>query len=158
MAFARLEAPVQRDVDLGALLDALLSELRPELAARDIAVRREGTMPLHCAGDPEHLSYGLRNLFSGLAREVAPHEALVVDTQANGVVRLQFAPGGAESGRLRRLLGAAAEGSPGDPTMLPLSFTLARAALVRGGGSLDVQEETDGPTTLVVRLPACATT
>src|SRR5262245_59454869 len=105
MAFARLDPPVRRDVDLGALLDALLGELGPELAARDIAVRREGANEIHCAADPEHLSYGLRNLFAGLAREVSPHEALLVDTQANGVVRLQFAAGGAEGRRLRQLLG-----------------------------------------------------
>jgi len=156
MAFARLEPPVRRDVDLGALLDALLGELGPELAARDIAVRRAGTTEIHCAADPEHLSYGLRNLFAGLAREVSPHEALLVDTQANGVVRLQFAAGGAEGRRLRQLLGGAPEGQHGDPTMLPLAFTLARAALMRGGGSLDLSEEPDGPTTLVVRLPTAA--
>lgn len=153
IAFARLDPPVRRDVDLGALLDALLGELTPELAARDIAVRRQGTSTLHCAGDPEHLSYGLRNLFAGVAREVPPHEALVVDAQANGVVRLEVATRGTDGGRLRRLLHDAPSARPGDPTMLPLAFTLARAALVRGGGSLDVREADDGPTTLVVRLP-----
>jgi hypothetical protein len=38
-----------------------------------------------------------------------------------------------------------------------LPFTLARAVIERNGGSLAVQEDEHGPTTLVVRLPTTAT-
>jgi hypothetical protein len=71
------------------------------------------------------------------------------------VLRLRFAAGGAAAARLRNLI------SPGrdtlsDPTLLPLSFTLARAVLERNGGGLGIVPEPEGKTTLVVRLPVAA--
>jgi hypothetical protein len=70
---------------------------------------------------------------------------------------VQFAARDAAAARLRALV--AEDGTPdlGDPTVLPLSFTLARAVIERNGGTLAVEQNGDEPTTtLVVRLPTTA--
>ncbi|MFN8543431.1 MAG: histidine kinase dimerization/phospho-acceptor domain-containing protein [Candidatus Binatia bacterium] len=153
LAFARLETPRPQPIDLAPLLDALLADLGPTLHARALTVRRAGATVARCTADPAYVAYGLRNLFTGLAHELPPREELALETRANGVVRVRFTPGGTQAARLRRLV--VPEDSPrlGDPTLLPLAFTLARAALSRGGGTLDVQAEPDGAATVVVRLP-----
>ncbi len=151
--FARLGAPRHEAVEVGPVLDRLLKEVAPELAARAVRVRRDGTPSIACEGDPAQLEYALRNLLAGVVREVPARDELVVDTAQNGVVNVRFAAGDATAARLRRLVAPEGAGDLGDPTMLPLAFTLARTVLERNGGSLDVREDPQGPTTLVVRLP-----
>lgn len=159
LAFARLARPRREPVAVGPLIDGVLGEIAPTLAGRALEVRRTGAPDVQCAGDPEHLSYALRNLFEGIVREVPPREEIVLDTSANGVVRVHFHAGGADLERLRRLLAPERGGDLGagtaltDPTLLPLAFTLARAVLTRGGARLDVVPDPGGDTTLVVRLP-----
>ena len=151
--FARLGAPRHEAVEVGPVLDRLLNEVAPELAARAVRVRRNGGPSIACEGDPAQLEYALRNLLAGVVREVPARDELVVDTAQNGVVNVRFAAGDATAARLRRLVAPEGAGDLGDPTMLPLAFTLARTVLERNGGSLDVREDPQGPTTLVVRLP-----
>jgi hypothetical protein len=153
LAFARLGAPHPTAVEVGPLLDRLVAEAEPELAARAVQVRRTGTGPGRCAGDPQHLAYALRNVLTGVFRELGPREELELDLSANGVVTMHFATGNEAAARLRRL--AAPDGNHvlGDPTLLPLAFTLARATLARGGGLLDIVPEPGGSASLVVRLP-----
>ena len=155
LTFARLGAPRAGAVDLGALLEELLAEVGPELTERAVHVRRTGSVATTCAGDSDQLAFALRNLLAGVVREIPPRDELVLDASANGVVSLRFAAGGAAAARLRNLV------SPGrdtlsDPTLLPLSFTLARAVLERNGGGLGIVPEPEGKTTLVVRLPVAA--
>jgi hypothetical protein len=69
------------------------------------------------------------------------------------VVRVVFAGRDAAAARLRQLVAADAGFDPHDPTLLPLSFTLARAALERNGGALEVRADGNGRTTLEVYLP-----
>jgi signal transduction histidine kinase len=151
--YARLGEPMRERVPIGKLLDRLLHEAEPELAARGLRVRRAGSDDVICIGDRAQLEYGLRNLLAGVVREMPPREEFVIDTTQNGTVAVRFAAGAASAARLRALV--AREGTPdlGDPTMLPLAFTLARAVIERNGGTLGVREETGGPTTLVVQLP-----
>jgi hypothetical protein len=153
LEFARLGTGARVPVEVAPLLDRLLREAAPTLAERALRVRRTGDDDVTCFADPVQLEYGFRNLLAGIVREVPPREEFVVDTRQNGVVAVQFVAGDVAASRLRAML--ATEGPPdlGDPTMLPLSFTIARAVLERNGGSLEVQEEADGPTTLVVKLP-----
>ena len=141
---------------MGPLLDRLLREAAPELAERAVRVRRTGT-DVECIADPAQLEYGLRNLLAGVVREVPPRDEFLVDTAQNGVVAVRFAAGKAAAARLRAML--ADDGKPdlGDPSLLPLSFTLARAVLERNGGSLAVRDDAEGPTTLIVRLPVTQT-
>jgi len=153
LEFARLGAPRNEPVEVGPVLDRLLAEVTPELAARAVRVRRSGVPSIACAGDPAQLEYALRNLLAGVVREVPARDEFVIDTAQNGVVNVRFAAGDAAAARLRRLVAPDAAVDLGDPTMLPLAFTLARAVLERNGGSLAVHEEPQGPTTLVVRLP-----
>jgi signal transduction histidine kinase len=157
LAFARLGPPRPQAVEVGPLLARVLGEVEPELAGRELRVRQSTTPAARCAGDPDHLAYALRNLFAGVVREVPAREELALDTTANGVVTLHFAAGAAASERLRRLAApesAGADGSTlGDPTLLPLSFRLARAVLARNGGALTVVPEAGAGTTLVIRLP-----
>jgi signal transduction histidine kinase len=156
LAYARLRPPRPEGVDLQALLARALAEVEPELAERHLRVRQAAAPGAQCAGDPEHLAYALRNLLSGVVREVPPQEELVVDATANGVVTLRFAPGGTAVERLRRLAApdtAAAEAAAlTDPTLLPLAFRLARTVLERNGGGLTVVPAGES-TTLVVQLP-----
>jgi hypothetical protein len=153
LEFARLGTSPRVPVEVAPLLDRLLREAAPTLAERALRVRRTGDDDVTCLADPVQLEYGFRNLLAGIVREVPPREEFVVDTRQNGVVAVQFVAGDVAASRLRAML--ATEGPPdlGDPTMLPLSFTIARAVLERNGGSLEVQEEAGGPTTLVVKLP-----
>jgi signal transduction histidine kinase len=152
LAFARMGTATRAPVEVGSLLDRLLRDAAPELAERAVRMRRTGD-DVVCIGDPTQLEYGFRNLLAGVVREVPPREEVVVDTRRNGVVAVQFVAGDVPASRLRAMI--ASDGPPdlGDPTMLPLAFTLARAVLERNGGTLDVHEEADGPTTLVVKLP-----
>jgi signal transduction histidine kinase len=158
LAFARLGAPHRREVPVAPLLDRLLDEAAPELAERSIRVRRTGAAEARCIADPAQIEYGLRNLLAGVVREVPPREEFVVDTGQNGVVAVRFAPGDVPAARLRAMVAPPGDAALGDPTVLPLAFTLARAVIERNGGSLAVQEDDGGPTTLVVRLPTTAAT
>jgi signal transduction histidine kinase len=156
LEFARMGEPRREPVEVGPLLDRLLREAAPELAERAVRVRRTGGAELRCVGDPVQLEYGLRNLLAGVVREVPARDEFVIDTERNGVVAVRFGTGDVAVSRLRSLLAPEGERELGDPRLLPLPFTLARAVLERNGGSLAVQEETEGPTTLVVRLPTGA--
>jgi signal transduction histidine kinase len=151
--FARVGEARREPVEVSALLDRLLAEVEPELARRAVRVRRTGEAHAMCAGDPEQLEQALRNLMAGVVREVPPREEFVVDTGANGVVRVRLSAGEGAARRLRRLLAPEARTDLADPTLLPLSFTIARTLLERNGATLGVLEEVGGPTTLVVRLP-----
>jgi signal transduction histidine kinase len=153
LEFAHLDSPQPRPLEVGALLDRLLADVEPELRARSVTVRRAGETSARCAADPEHVAYALRNLIAGVVREIPPREDLVLDASANGVVRVGFATGGAAASRLRQLAAPDGAHALNDPTLLPLPFTLARAVIERNGGTLGVVPETDGRTTLVVRLP-----
>jgi len=157
LEFARLGVPRREPVEVGALLDRLLAEVAPELAERAVRVKRSGTPTIACLGDPAQLEYGLRNLLVGVLRELPARDEFAVETGQNGVVGVRFAAGDVAASRLRAMVAPDGERALGDPTLLPLAFTLARAVIERNGGSLAVQEESDGPTTLVVRLPTVAT-
>jgi signal transduction histidine kinase len=151
VTFARLGEPRHEPVEVGPLLDRLLGEVSPLLRERAVRVRRTGDEAVACSGDPAQLEYALRNLLAGIVREVPARDEFVVDAARNGVVSLRFSAPETTASRLRRLTTDDA-GALSDPSMLPLPFTLARAVLERNGGSLAVQDEPDGPTTLVVQL------
>ena len=154
LGFARLRAPRSCAVDLEPILDRVLTEIEPELAEREISIRRFGNGAVQCAADAEHLAYAFRNLFAGVVREVPPRDELWLETTANGVVTIRFAAGTAAAGRLRQLVVPNGGDALGDPTLLPLSFRLARGVLERNGGGLTLEERPDESTTLVVQLPA----
>jgi signal transduction histidine kinase len=154
LGFARLRAPRRGPLELEPILDRVLAEIEPELAERAVSVRRAGNGDVHCAGDAEHLAYAFRNLFAGVAREVPPRDELLLETTANGVVTIRFAAGAAAASRLRQLVVPNGAGALGDPTLLPLSFRLARDVLERNGGGLTLEERPDEGTILVVQLPA----
>ena len=154
LAFARLRPPHRDAVELEPLLDRVLAEIGPELAERAVSVKRAGHADVRCAGDAEHLAYAFRNLGAGVAREVPPRDELLLETTANGVVTMRFAAGAAAAGRLRQLVAPNGGGTLGDPTLLPLSFRLARGVLERNGGGLTLEERPDESATLVVQLPA----
>jgi signal transduction histidine kinase len=153
LAFARLRAPRRRPVELEPIIDRVLGEIAPELAERAISIRRAGDGGVRCAVDADHLAYAFRNLFAGVAREAPPRDELSLETAANGVVTIRFAAGTA-AGRLRQLVAPNGAGALGDPTLLPLSFRLARGVLERNGGGLTLEERPDEGTMLVVQLPA----
>ena len=121
---------------------------------RAVTIRRAGNGDVRCEGDAEHLAYAFRNLFTGVVREVSPRDELLLETTANGVVTMRFGSGGAAAGRLRQLVTPNGGGGHGDPTLLPLSFRLARGVLERNGGGLTLEERPDESATLVVQLPA----
>jgi signal transduction histidine kinase len=152
-AFARLGPPHPQPIEVAPLLERVLAEAQPDLEGRQVRVERSVEHAGRCAADPEHLAYALRNLFAGVVREVPAREEVVADATANGVVTLRFAAAGATLERLRRLAAPGDAPDLGDPTLLPLSFRLARAVLERNGGSLAVMPGTSGATTLVVNLP-----
>src|SRR5437763_767424 len=154
LAFARLGAPRREAVEVGPILARVLAELEPELAGRNVRVRQAAAPTARCAADPEHLAYALRNLFAGVAREVAAREQLMLDATANGVVTLRFTAGAEAADRLRRLAAPGEATSLGDPTLLPLAFRLARAVLERNGGTLAVVPEPGEATSVVIRLAA----
>jgi hypothetical protein len=156
LAFARLGPPRAEPIDVDALVARVLAEVEPALEGRTIRLARAAA-PARCAADPEHLAYALRNLFTGVVREVPAREELVADATVNGVVTLRFAGSAAALDRLRRLAAPAGADERAmtlaDPTLLPLAFRLARAVLERNGGSLTVTTDGAGTTTLVVGLP-----
>jgi signal transduction histidine kinase len=156
IGFARLGPPRVQSIAVGPLVERVLAEMEPELTGRAVQVRQVIAPDAHCAADPEHLTYALRNLFAGVVREVPAREELVLDASVNGVVTLRFAAGGEAAERLRRLAGPGEASSLSDPTLLPLAFRLARAALDQNGGALTVIPEGTGTTTLVVSLPPAA--
>jgi hypothetical protein len=129
-----------------------------------VRVRPPGDPAPRCAGDPEQVTSALRNLVAGVAREVAPRAEVILDATADGVVALRFSARNGAAERLRRLAAPAnGTSTPGaepatlaDPTLLPLSFRLARLVLERNGGTLAVVPEDEETTSVVVRLPAAA--
>ncbi len=160
LGFARLGTPHRQPLEVPALLDRVVAELGPELAGRSVRVERphQPGSVARCSGDPEHLAFALRNLLAGVAREMPARQDLVIDAAANGVVSLRFTAGTGTADRLRRLVGGGAADAQGggltmDPTLLPLAFRLARSALERGGGSLEVGPDGGDAAMVVVRLP-----
>jgi signal transduction histidine kinase len=156
LAFARLGAPRPSSVEIGTLLDGLVAEVEPELAARAVTLDYAGANGARRSTDGDQLAYALRNLLAGVLREVPPGEALRVDGRMPGVVRLGFSGGTSGAARLRRLV-VTGTLDPHDPTLLPLPFTLARTVLERNGGMLDVRADADGRTTIEVHLPGSGT-
>lgn len=154
LAYARLRAPRSAPVAVQPILDRILAEVEPELAGREVHVRREGDGDVRCAADAEHVAYALRNVVAGVVREVPPRDELVLETAVNGAVTIRLGSSGAAGGRLRRLVVPNGGATIGDPTLLPLSFRLARGVLERNGGGLALEERPDAGTTLVVQLPA----
>jgi len=158
--YARMGTPAPEPVEVGPVLDRLLREAAPELAERAVRVRPIGNADVTCVGDPAQLEYGFRNLLAGVIREVPPRDEFAIETTQNGVVAVRFAAGEAAAARLRAMVATENPPDLGDPTMLPLAFTLARAVIERNGGTLAVHEDhadEGGPTTLVVRLPTTMT-
>jgi signal transduction histidine kinase len=152
VAFTRLGPPRPATVLLQPVLDAVMSELAPQLEAQDLHLRRVGNAATACFADPEHLAYGLRNLLSGVASEANPEDGVVVDTSVNGVVGVRFSTGAAAS-RLRELLAPDGVAALTDPTFLPLSLTLARTVLERTGGRVGVVPEPGDRTSVILHLP-----
>jgi signal transduction histidine kinase len=153
LAFARLGTPRTEPVEVGPLLSRVLADVEPELAGRAVRVQQSGAWDVRCAADPEQLAYALRNLFTGVAREVPAQERLALEATANGVVTLRFAAGPGAADRLRRLAAPGDDASLADPTLQPLAFRLARAVLERNGGALTVVPEAGDATSVVIRLP-----
>ena len=153
VAFTRLGAPRPATVLLQPVLDAVVSELAPQLAERALHLQRVGNAATACFADPEHLAYGLRNLLSGVASEADPEDGVVVDTSVNGVVGVRFSTGAAAS-RLRELLAPDGVAALTDPTFLPLSLTLARTVLERTGARVGVVPEPGDRTSVILHLPA----
>jgi len=153
LAFARQGAPRPSAVEIGPLLDAVVAEVEPELAARGVRLDYAGANGARRSADADQLAYALRNLLGGVLREVPPGDALHVDGRTPGVLRIVFAGRDAAAARLRELVAADAGFDPHDPTLLPLPFTLARTVLERNGGALQVRADGDGRTMLEVYLP-----
>ena len=153
LTFARLGIPHRETIDVAALVRQVIAESRANAEERSVHLEERAFAQAECAADREQLAYALRNLVAGVVREVPPEEQLVVETSANGVVTLRFAAGGAAADRLRRLAAPGDDASLADPTLLPLSFRLARSVLERNGGGLTVVPEGSGGTSVVVRLP-----
>jgi signal transduction histidine kinase len=157
LAFARQGAPQPSAVEIGPLLDAVVAEVEPELAARGVRLDYAGANGARRSADADQLAYALRNVLGGVVREVPPGDALHVDGRTPGVVRVVFAGRDAAATRLRQLVVADAAFDPHDPTLLPLPFTLARTVLERNGGALEVRADGDGRTMLEVHLPGGGT-
>src|SRR5262249_2950717 len=85
LAFARQGAPRPSAVDMGPLLDAVVAEVEPELAARGVRLDYAGANGARRRADADQLAYALRNLLGGVPREVPPGDALHVDRRAPGV-------------------------------------------------------------------------
>jgi signal transduction histidine kinase len=153
IAFARLGSPHRALVDVGPLIERAIADVQPELQGRAIHVQSAVPASARFAADPDQLGYALRNLLTGVVREVPPEHAVQLDASANGVVTLRFAAAGEAAERLRRLAGGEDETTLADPTLLPLSFRLARAVLERNGGTLSIVPEATDATTVVIRLP-----
>src|SRR5262249_33818094 len=75
-AFARFGAPLPGAVELAPLLDALVAEVRPELAERAIELHYASPNGARCMADREQLAYALRNVLSGVALEAPPDDAV----------------------------------------------------------------------------------
>jgi len=153
LAFARQGAPQPSAVEIGPLLDAVVAEVEPELAARGVRLHYTRANGARRSADADQLAYALRNLLGGVLREVPPGDALQVDGRTPGVVRVVYAGRDAAAARLRELIAADAGFDPHDPTFLPLPFTLARTVLERNGGALEVRANGDARTMLEVYLP-----
>jgi signal transduction histidine kinase len=148
-AFARLGAPSPATVELAALLDGLVAEVRPALAERAITLAYASPNGARCTADREQLAYALRNVLAGVAREARPEDAVRIDAAAPGVVRVDFDDRHGTAGQLRR----AVLGDTDASDVLALPFTLARAVLERNGGGLAVRRQPDGRALLEMRLP-----
>jgi hypothetical protein len=153
LAFARQGPPQPATIEIGPLLDSVVAEVEPELAARGVRLDYAGANGARRSADADQLAYALRNLLGGVLREVPPGDALHVDGTTPGVVRVVFAGRDGVAARLRQLVAADAGLDPHDPTLLPLPFTLARTVLERNGGALEVRADASGRTMVEVYLP-----
>ncbi len=109
LAFARQGAPQPSTVEIGPLLDSVVAEVEPELAARGVRLDYAGANGARRSADADQLAYALRNLLGGVLREVPPGDALQVDGTTPGVVRVVFA-GRDGRERLRRGAGRGRRG------------------------------------------------
>ena len=101
ITFARLGPPHRTVVDVGPLIERAIADVEPELQGRAIHVQSAVPASARFAADPEQLGYALRNLLTGVVREVPPEHAVQLDASANGVVPCAAAAGEAAE-RLRR--------------------------------------------------------
>jgi len=147
-AFASFAAPAPTPIELRPLLDALIAEVRPGLAERAIALTYVSPNGARCTADREQLTYALRAILGGVAREAPADDAVRVDASGQDGVSIEFDDRHGSAGRLRHVaLG------DGGTEVLPLPFVLARAVLERNGGALALQRQSDGRAVLEVRLP-----
>src|SRR5262249_6936300 len=126
---------------------------RPTLAER--AIRLEYTSPngARCTADRAQMTYAIRSVLDGVARDVRAGAPVRVDAATPGVVRIEFDDGEGTTDRLRRAVVDGADAS----APLPLAFALARAVLERNGGGLALATQPDGRAVLELRLPGDST-
>jgi hypothetical protein len=147
-AFAGFAAPRPDSIELRPLLDALIAEVRPALAERAIALTYVSPNGARCTADREQLTFALRAILEGVAREAPADDGVCIDASARDRVSIEFDDRHGSAGRLRRVaLG------DGGAEVLALPFVLARAVLERNGGALALQRQSDGRAVLEVRLP-----
>src|SRR5262249_57142119 len=76
LAFARQGAPQPSAVEIGPLLDAVIAEVEPEVAARGVRLDYAGANGARRRrADADQLAYALRNLLGGVLRDVPPGDA-----------------------------------------------------------------------------------
>lgn len=147
LEFTRLETPVPQAVPLAAVLDRVLDECGPGLAARGVALDHLPAPLVAVRGDPQQLIYALGNLVRALTRELAPTSRLAVRYGVPAALIIEL-PRGTDpfASPLATLLGSAADGSPA----LPLGVAIANAVLERNGAQVALADR--AASTVIVRF------
>jgi signal transduction histidine kinase len=130
LEFARLGTPCPEEVDVLALLKASLRRSWKDFAAKGLTLTGPNGASLEVIGDHEHLRQALDTLSRHLLESIEPQSALEVAVEPPGELRLRYREAGAAT-HLRGVGGL-------DPQSLPLALLLARGALARIGGALEV--------------------
>jgi two-component system, OmpR family, sensor kinase len=163
LLLARLESPEsglpRTPIDLGELLAEIVDDARLEIAGQSRALRFDDAVdPLNVEGDRELLRRALENVIRNALQHTPVHaDAMVTLGRDGDRVRIRVIDGGAgfSADALSRLFAPFARGeSARQQQGNGLGLAIARAAVQRHGGSIEIGARAPGTGAVVdIRLP-----
>jgi DNA-binding NtrC family response regulator len=159
LEYVRLGAPQKGAVDLQRRVLASLGEYKREISEKEILIRKEGLENLPPVDfDEEQMKFVLRNIWeSVLGRETGNREgAVIARLRQNGEARewaeLEIRYGGRD-GIVKDIHQVEVPGGRYDVEGLNLGLGLARRLMVRNGSEMQVFQEEEVGTTILLRFP-----
>jgi signal transduction histidine kinase len=164
LELGRLETAVdldRRPLDLLALVEETIAQLRPRAVERGIAVTLEATTPLALVdGDEDRVRQVFLNLLDNATKYCRPGDSVVVSLQPEeGGINCDVRDNGPgiPAEHLPHVTRRFHRAAPSEAVGSGLGLTLVQEIVRRHGGTLEIESRADGPATgtrVSFRLPA----